>query len=131
MTIWSQFLDLEFYSLITILVVSAVLFFLVRFIELAENYSYLSYITKQPPKCKKCHIKLTILKNCKHATHSNVIPFLASGFFAVLFLSSYLILMPYVQAMEPLYIPQETSQPDKILIWDIIWRDYIESVLVR
>ena len=71
---------MEIFSIISILILTTVLFFIVRTMEMIDNYSHMGMVVKSPLKCKKCHIKFTILKSCKHGKHHISTPFIASIF---------------------------------------------------
>lgn len=75
------------------------LFFIIRFIELVDRYSYLPCVTN--PTCKKCHVNLSLITVCKHdkSTLISMIPALYGYFTFIIW--SYVI-HPYLKSLPPI-----------------------------
>lgn len=112
-----------------ILSLSGVLFFIVRFMEFADHYSVISIgIEKHPPKCKKCHVQLSLVRNCKHANHSNLMPFVAS-MFLVFLCTGGIVYDDYAESLPPMEPTMIDEPPPEPFTWGNFWRDYIAPYL--
>lgn len=120
---------IEIYSALVLVLSSGILFFIVRFIDYVDNYGFVSIpMQKNHPKCKKCHVNLTILKNCNHSIHSRLTPFLASIVFVILFIggSSF---ADYMTNQPPIEIPPENLDnwgKEDVFTWGKLFNDWLK-----
>lgn len=120
---------MEITTLGVIISLSGVLFFIVRVMEFVDNYSVISTgVERHPPKCKKCHVQLSLLKNCHHATHSNLMPFMASLFLVSLCIGGF-VYADYMQSLPPMEQIMVEERPPESITWHSLWRDYIAPYL--
>lgn len=119
---------MEIFSIISILILSVVLFFIIRTMDMIDNYNQLGLIVKTPIKCKKCHIVFSIFRTCKHAKHSISTPFLACTFALFCFLFVPLVIVPYLQSLPPI-IEDSSTWSSPSITWGYIWDEYVAPLL--
>jgi hypothetical protein len=93
------YVDDHLTNLVLLPVFLVALFFIIRFIELVDNYGYLPYVTN--PTCKKCHVSLTLITVCKHDKSKFIEPLIPSLFTYSGSVILLYVIFPYLKSLPP------------------------------
>ena len=83
---------------VLIIILCVGLFFIIRFIELIDNYGYIDGICEKP-YCKKCHVPLTLINHCRHGSYSIFQVLIPVSYTAILFGVWSAYLAPYLKSV--------------------------------
>ena len=97
------YVDGHLTNLILFPIFTVVLFFIIRFIELVDNYDNIPYITPQL-RCKKCNTINGLVTVCKHTRFPMFISMFAAAFNGMMFALMYYVVLPYQRSLPPIEV---------------------------
>lgn len=88
------------------------MFGIIGFIEFIDRYSHILYLDKTKLTCKKCHRNLSLIKTCRHSTHSLFLPLFMAVMFASLTPFAIYHVIPWAESQPPVSNIWEPYDPD-------------------